>query len=417
MVTSLLIVSISWLTALATFSSILAFCIGPVIQGTLRTGSAIGIATLPRCEDTQDGEDRQFGTSGAMFDQYEASIYLSAFGPSGASDETLQALNTNCNTGNCEWPVFSSLALCSNTTDIKSQVIEGRDPDGTLRNLTLPNGLSISSEAGDMAWAGSSTLPTMNYNNWNYDPVARFSVMYFHLDDYSAAEGVMYWCIQAYDAKVKNAILESNITTSWYPKELNTSMVPMILSPPEELWNDLGLTNATDFKIGNFSHRGIPQIHLDFINESMDLNKTEYNELHAITELAVPNFPEFFAYLAGAMTNRFRGSVCTLTVEGEMILPPVLKVQWLFLLLPIVTTLLVCVFLASVILESRRHNVRVWKTNILVPLFHGLSEDLRLQHRRGIAMDVRSMENKAKNLLVCLKTSGRDGDGLLLRQY
>jgi hypothetical protein len=399
-----------------------AFAIGPVMQGTLGSAVVTGVATLPRCESTQDGK---LPTSGSMFDQYQASIFLSAFKPSGASDETLQALNTNCDTGNCEWPTFSSLALCSNTTDMSSQVVEGHDGNGTLRNLTLPNGLYISDiEPGIVSYNGSSTLPTINYNNWRYDPVARFSVMYYHFggdgNNYRAAEGVMYWCVQAYHATVKNTVLASEITSTWYPTELNTSAVPMILSPPQEQWKALGLTKATNFIVGDYSYGGVPEINLDFINLSLDWNNTFYSpprQLDAIANLMIESFPDFFTYLAGAMSNRFRGSVCTLTVDGHMNLVTVLQIQWWYLVLPIATTILVCVFLAIVILESRRHDVKVWKNNILVTLFHGLSEDLRSVHKTSHVLDVPGMEHKAKQVVVCLKKGERDDDnGLVLKQ-
>lgn len=389
------------------------------MQATLGSAVVAGVATLPRCESTQGGKSP---TSGSMFDQYQASIFLSAFNPSGASDETLQALNTNCNTGNCEWPTFSSLAICSNTTDMSSQVVEGYDGDGQLINLTLPNGLSISGiKPVFISSNGSATLPTTNYNNWHYDPVARFSVMYYHFGvGYRAAEGVMYWCVQAYHATVKNTVLESEITSTWYPTELNTSAVPMILSPPQEQWKALGLTRATNFTVGNLSYEGSSEISLDFINLSLDWNNTSSyppKELETIAKLEVESFPDFFTYLAGAMSNRFRSSVCTLTVDGRMDLEKVLQVQWWYFVLPIVTTIQVCVFLAIVILESYRHDIKVWKNNILVTLFHGLSEDLRLVHNTSHILDVPEMEHKAKQVVVSLKEGGRDNDnGLLLKR-
>jgi hypothetical protein len=55
---------------------------------------------------------------GRLFDQYHASIIISSFNPSGPADESLQSLNTNGLTGDCEWPSFASLATCSETIDL-----------------------------------------------------------------------------------------------------------------------------------------------------------------------------------------------------------------------------------------------------------------------------------------------------------
>jgi hypothetical protein len=392
------------------------------MQGMLGSASTIGVATLPRCESTDNGKQ---SAAGAMYDQYQASIFLSAFTPSGPSDETLQALNTNCVTGSCEWPTFSSLALCSNTTDMTSQLEKTYNEDGTLNKLMLPNSLEISGIIQGTTYAnGSSQLPTVNYNNWSYDPVARFSIMYYHLDDshFHAAEGIMYWCIQAYNAVVKNGILESEITSTWYPKELDTSTLPINLTPPAETWKDLGITQTTDFTIGFLeigASVGADDTSLAFIGRSLDWTYSSAfpsNQLKAISLLIVESFSDFFTYLAGSMTNRLRGSVCQKTVEGKMNLETVLRVQWLYLFLPIIATSLACVLLAAVMWQSRHHDLGIWKTSILVHLFHGLSNDLRSTHDTSHLYKVSEMEDKAKQVLVYLKGDKKDYDGLMLEQ-
>jgi hypothetical protein len=103
---------------------------------------------------------------------------------------------------------------------------------------------------------GSQTLPTINYNDWNYPPIARFSILYYHYNfrasgkaEFRAAEGVFYWCIQGYHAEVKENVLSSTISSVWYPSYLNTSAPLQILSPPAERLTSLGLDRPTDFSI------------------------------------------------------------------------------------------------------------------------------------------------------------------------
>lgn len=408
----------SYISVLGVLCCISAFAIGPFIQGTLGSAFVTRVSTLPVCRSV-DGS--QFGT---LFNQYQASIYLSDFNPKGPSDESLQGLNTNCMTGNCEWPKFSSLAVCSETTDLHDQVRQTfREADKSLQSLSLPNGLIISNLTdGNIVFSnGSKSLPTINYNDWKYPPIARFSILYYHYDfrntgkaEFRAAEGIFYWCIQGYDAKVKDSILTSTVSSVWYPPFLNTSAPLQILAPPSEKLSSLGLDSPTEFSIIDQGSQ------FSFINSSLDNNAAKYdwppNHIKAIAGLMVDDFPSFFTYLANALTNRLRGKLCNETAKGIMNQEPVLQVDWKWMILPTGTVLLVCVFLGAVIWESQRHDVRTWKNNILAVLFHGLSEDIKSERGFGREVDITTMQEKAKQVVVRLnEVQGEAGTALLLR--
>lgn len=129
------------------------------------------LSTLPRC-DTVNGVDL-----GTLFNQYQASVFLSDFDRSD-SDESLQGLNTKCPTGNCKYTLFSSLAIRSETTDLYPLVDPTRKADGTLDTLSLPNGLCLSDvQAYWLSYNGSTILPTLNYEEWAYEPLAKFTIM------------------------------------------------------------------------------------------------------------------------------------------------------------------------------------------------------------------------------------------------
>jgi hypothetical protein len=415
-----MLTSTSWVSALGIFCGLLAFAIGPTIQETLGSDYTTGISTLPICVRTSNDNEL-----GRLFDQYQASVFLSSFNPSGPTDESLQSLNTNCLTGDCEWPTFASLAICSETTDLYNQTNRTYHSDGSFASLTLPNGLSLTEIGSDETyWNGSSTFPTMNYNNWSYDPIARFSLLFYHYDyfptgksDYRAAEGIMYWCVQSYEASVKSNVLSSKIKSVWRPDYLNDSVSApsVVLSPPKEYWEDLGLTESTDFIMNGT----MALWHLKFIEQSVDINNTSPsppNQLKVIAGLGISSFPDFFTYLASAMTNRLRVTICNETVDGKMNQEQVLKVDWKWLALSSTTVVLVCIFLAAVISESRSHNVEAWKSNILATLFHGLSDEVRVEYRTVKAGVVGAMEDKARGIFVQLREGESDDTaGLLLR--
>lgn len=272
-----------------------------------------------------------------------------------------------------------------------------------------------------MYFNGSRSLPTINYNHWKYPPIARFSILYYHYGfrdsskaEFRAAEGVFYWCIQGYHAEVKDSILTSTVSSVWYPSYLNTSAPLQPLSPPKEKLSSLGLDAPTDFSVIDENDQ------LSFIKLSLDHDAMHYawppNHLHSIAGLMVDDLPSFFTYLADAMTNRLRGELCNETTKGVMNQEPVLQVDWKWMILPAGTVCLICVFLGAVIWESQRHGVKTWKNNVLAVLFHGLSEDIEESWGVGKAVDITTMQNKAKEIVVQLKKGqGEDGTIMLLR--
>ncbi|RDW57287.1 hypothetical protein BP5796_12737 [Coleophoma crateriformis] len=413
----------NWRSTIGIFCTLLVFAIGPTIQGTLGSEYTTGLSTLPRCTGNHSAAGNGFTVEnmGTLFNQYQASIFLSTFDPSGPSDETLQSLNTNCATGNCKWPVFASLAICSNTTDMYDQTIKNYDSDGSVASLTLPNGLSVPKIGGNPTyWNGSITFPTINYNDWRYDPIARFSVLFHHNDlhgsgmpDYRSAEGIMYWCVQSYEASVTSNILSSKIKSNWWPDYMNNSAETQVLSPPDEFWKDSGITEPTDFTVHRSMTRWLP-----FFNLSVDINNTKYNppnQLQIIAGFSVASLPDFFTYLASAMTNRFRGTICNESVDGTMHELQVLKVQWYWLILPCASIVFTFGFLLAVIADSWSQGAMIWKNSILPILFHGLSEDIRKNKGTGNVASARTMKNQAKSIHVQLKENDADYAGLLLR--
>lgn len=189
--------------------------------------------------------------------------------------------------------------------------------------FTLPNGLSIPAQTGLENWNGSITYPTTNYENWLYPPISKFSFMFWHYDmgpltdngstltGYRAVEGVMYWCVQAYKASVKNNTLSSEVVASWYPAKIDPNSTVITLSPPEQEWKALGLSTATYFTADTSGY--------SFINNSLDINYTLVdppNQLEVLTKLMIDDLPSSFNSIASSMSNRMRGSVCNLTVDG-----------------------------------------------------------------------------------------------------
>lgn len=94
---------------------------------------------------------------------------------------------------------------------------------------------------------------------------------------------------------------------------------------------------------------------------------------------ASTNIPKTMDRVAAAMTNHLR-DISNYTIIGESgSMQVFIRVSWLWLLLPILSTCLGTILLIWVILVTRRRKLPVWKASELALLFHGL--DFRLNKR------------------------------------
>ena len=229
-------------------------------------------------------------------------------------------------------------------------------------------------------------------------------------DFHTAAEGVLFWCIRGYNSSVKNNVLTQNITTTWYDKNIlpPTDKSPMVLSPPQDTWSLLNLSSDTKFTV---------PLEFTWFNRTLDFKTTDV-ELRQIVWNNVTDIPSMFDFITSSMSNRLRSSVCNETVTGTgNKVDTVLRVQWLWLILPVVNVLLTTAFLAIIITQSHHSRVKLWKTSILAVLFHGISMNTRRHYHMAQADDLTSMGNVAENVVVTLRRQhgGGDEDGLLLR--
>ncbi|GME48285.1 hypothetical protein BKCO1_1130001 [Neofusicoccum parvum] len=195
------------------------------------------------------------------------------YGLSQSLENTIQQLPYNCPSGNCTWPAYESLSVCSRCNDLASSVEQLSDMGAqyvtlmtdnnavSISNGTafrLPNGLFIDNQDG-WQWGASSngammmttygtgnasktvsmqdldTLiwslgilkaspnPTNDTAEWPYLPI-------------SATECALYYCINRYDTTVRNGTLHETATPvagakraadSWQPVDFPESWRPL----------------------------------------------------------------------------------------------------------------------------------------------------------------------------------------------
>ncbi|KAH0545431.1 hypothetical protein FGG08_000432 [Glutinoglossum americanum] len=270
------------LVSLGAFVMIMSVAVGPFIQQVISIrgfdvpfAGIAGDATVPYSERYDMGSEflqeisivdkggNSFGTTFTHLDFSMTSAIYKGLTASQAS--LLQEIPFTCSTGNCTWPVFPSLAVCSqchDVTSLLSRTSEVAAPFALIKsgqnlavmttNVTtysLPNGVQINNADGLLEAGGVSTFMTAGYTrqpsqtmNFKENEMMLFSISTIRAgDEYEgnrtdwvdasvkAAECALYYCINAYDASATKGTLSEEIVASWSIKD-PSSWQPLPLS-------------------------------------------------------------------------------------------------------------------------------------------------------------------------------------------
>jgi hypothetical protein len=284
----------SFTALLGVFLVLLAFAIGPFVQLALNFQESTGVALLSRCENFIEDPNSSwlFNASNTIDMAIQGIVYSDDYDQSSEKNQYVQALNKDCDTGNCKWDAFSSLGYCVDCTNVTKHILTSCGPifNGyTPCTYALPNGQMVSngfgsgpsdSPIGNYFSVHYSSPPTLSsslaYQNWDNGTTlglfsvlqsAEFSQKYLQnledSTDVSATECVFYLCIQGIHSQViNNTLYEIIQPNSFYYTNSepfnysvsslnNTSYI--ILQPPQSLWATLGLDTPTNFTIDSYS--------------------------------------------------------------------------------------------------------------------------------------------------------------------
>ena len=121
----------------------------------------------------------------------KAAVYEGLFGDS-------RKMTASCATGDCQWPNFTSLAVCNRCQDV-TELIDSQH--------SLPNGLSLAKTALVNATT-SIDLSEMGYTPWtllNMSIVSREA----------AYECSVFWCVKEYNTSMVNGTVSEQALATW----------------------------------------------------------------------------------------------------------------------------------------------------------------------------------------------------------
>ncbi|PUU77161.1 hypothetical protein B9Z19DRAFT_192131 [Tuber borchii] len=355
-----------------------------------------------------------------------SSIYNAALsGPAGSISTVNQPFFT-CTSGNCTFPPFATLAVCSECFDVSDDVqsscdanslcsanFEGlkaqswQQPDNNNIN-TILNQTYLPLENSTMLKGGvagrSSPFSTLAYlqaksETGNWPPT------------YHGTECALFWCVKTVNAKVSKGVYSEKV--------ISTDTDITIESNGERRFSLANGTEVTSFVITPLAQEsiqgsgGVTQ-HLSGWAKGSGYNRVFSSDLMQGFSTQA-NVTEVMSRVATAMTNRLRDfDGTTPPVNGTTLgKESFIRVRWAWLAFPVALWIFSLIFLLTVVVMSRegetKWGMRAWGANSLALMFHGLDEDARSRIREG---EWEEMEDLSERLWVKLE---KGSEGLKLR--
>lgn len=333
-------------------------------------------------------------------------------------------VTSNCPSGNCTWPPFQSLGVCSSCEDLTRQI--ERKPiepnyfnGGGPSNFALPNGFNMTTK---------ETLNDSGLTYMNISTTARmYSNSYHTIDDFTfnnlsiafadrgslvidlfalrlrgmsnsgdnvtlAQDCVLQYCVKTISAVQRNGELVETVLSTWtnnseaarkfylgyLQSDPNAWESLYFLQPPgqERVFRvghapQVQMTSWLDRQLVGTASRQPPNSVQVFSSDQIQGIDTAFNHGESGLQDVLNN-------VAQAMTAALRTS-SEETAPGVMLVSePYIHIQWAWITFPIILYVLTACFVATVALQGRVGDgtTHVWKNSIVAALCHGLDDKL-----------------------------------------
>ena len=307
----------------------------------------------------------------------KASIYDGVFAIGNDADRNIQH---KCPTGNCTWPEFSSLAVCSKCENITSLVKKACNSSG-CHLLSLPNGPTLSGLGGQINATVTNISSSLNQIQAS---VFKFSTLVSkRIEDPNnayAVECAMYYCVQTYTASVEDSVISQRALKSWRNDSARLNQYSDLIYNVSA-FDPNARANLTIFKVSYLAAKALNSFMSETFTGSGGINNTgsafSSDVIQALYN--TDNLTARLDNLAVSMSNNIRqqnDSVASPSHGTAWKGETYVHVRWAWLSFPITVAGLALAFLVGTIIETASREILVWKSSNLALLFHG--QDLHL---------------------------------------
>jgi hypothetical protein len=327
-----------------------------------------------------------------------------------------------CPSGNCTWPAFQTLGVCSSCTNltdhIKRQAIAPEYFDGGgPSNFYLPNGSNLTTQ---------ETLNSDGLTYMNVSTTARmYSQTYRTVDDFTsnnmsiaysdrgslvidiialrlrglsnyddnitvAHECMLQYCVKTISAVQRNGELVETEHDSW----TNNSGQERIFRVGHAA--QVQMTSWLSSQLSGTASRQPP-------NAGKFFGGDQIQGIDAAFDQDENGLQQAMANVANAMTTALRMSSSDMAQGVGFVSETYISIQWAWLTLPLLLYVTVIGFVVAVAWRCGHAGdakVNVWKNSLVAALYHGLDDELLA--KAGYPDEQEPIDEAAKNLKVKL---------------
>ncbi|KNG89899.1 hypothetical protein ANOM_001723 [Aspergillus nomiae NRRL 13137] len=346
-----------------------------------------------------------------------ASIYTGIFQDQSAASPSVMS---TCPTGNCTFVPYQSLGFCSRCANITDQLTLNKSSLGfsTMESYDyrLPNGFSFStSQTGMYLMNSTNGLSLLQIDTKDLPLIMNFTAItasgYGVPPKVSATECALYFCIDTYEANVKDGKFNERITSSATSTNLSANAVleNFALTPDTCYVNGTQRDDKGEctYSVNAFSRLAMVNSLTPLLNGtgqlymsnrpywSTDTAKALYGVQGNLTDIST-----VFTSLATSLTTHARNQVCKASVKGmTWTVESFVSVRWPWMILPIALVAMTILFLVVTMIKTR--NQYIWKSSPLALLFSDLAVDGQHSFERNPSLS--GMEDVSKKMNVWLE--------------
>ncbi|KAL3417623.1 hypothetical protein PVAG01_10633 [Phlyctema vagabunda] len=316
----------------------------------------------------------------------------------------------SCETGNCTWPSFSTLAVCYSCVDLTPFMTRfcNDSSDTSDCGWQVPQGARLR-DSKDV-FSMTSFTPSM-FGDMPYTNIIKLIFMGTEAQDGDpenfnpwATQCTIDYCSQTMTSTVVNGKLTENVTETVRNNTVvdisqSEGRTPVELITPEnqtvfisepamlgiQSWFSTVFTNGSASR--NSTFEGIDEATLVIVNLTVGISSgTTYFDTDIVQTFywnyyEYPDgLPRLMSDLATAMTVAFRSFNGKIDIIGSATtLETYVKVRWVWISLPLFVVLATTAFLVLAMLQSRKSGTELWKGSALALLFYGLDHATKVQ--------------------------------------
>lgn len=362
--------------------------------------------------------------------------------------EPVAPIAHECPTGNCTWPLYHTLAVCSLCQDISDSVTSHTYPSPNpleeIVQFTLPNdynekivGVNMSRNSAvdgnihgiltlEAEQVASKVPPTTNQTfftpmallvtatGYSVGPAPEYEIQPATSFEIQASQCQLQFCVKSFTATQNEGgtFQEFLANPPWfnstdpYGSWVTTLVYNHTLSPPGlnetfTVWGEAAIA-LTDYLNSAFQNVTIPGPMTvsdgDQTRPGMFGSDAALSVFNAFNSTGSMNL--LMDNMALSMTNNIRTNKgAGPSASGvAMSTKSVIQIEWPWMVLPLALLFLSLIFLLLLVAKTRAQKLSAWRTNSLATIFHGLDDEDRMA--AGLLDEKHVMEMVGKEMQV-----------------